>query len=328
MADRLTDEEIAQLQREHAGMTERLRDLEGTVELYKSGNEGLRMRLQRAGLEPEEEHVPEPSRPVEPLGRRRPERIMDWQLLESLDNIGCCYNPEEIFRAMRKRGQLKVLKQDFEKRFEDLVGRGCIVRGKSTFLHLTQKGKNLMDREADKFRYKGEQNLHYYIFDLDDTLADTSRRKHLVPDSKTGTREDWRRYYEACVTDTPKRVILGLYDLLVGQSREHARSRVQIWTGRSEEVRRQTVDWLRIHTHPHSREEDFSGEWPSVVKLRMRPERDYRPDYAIKREWLGWIIPEKDPNSVTVTAFDDRNQSVAMWREAGITCLQVAPGNF
>ena len=59
--------------------------------------------------------------------------------------------------------------------------------------------------------------------------------------------------------------------------------------------------------------------------LYMRPAADYRSDDIIKAEILDQMIAAgKTPYMV----FDDRNQVTDMWRERGIRCLQVAPGNF
>lgn len=57
----------------------------------------------------------------------------------------------------------------------------------------------------------------------------------------------------------------------------------------------------------------------------MRKNGDYRADDVVKREWLtiGLI-----PRGRVLCAFDDRKRVVDMWRSEGITCYQVAPGDF
>lgn len=64
---------------------------------------------------------------------------------------------------------------------------------------------------------------------------------------------------------------------------------------------------------------------PGWSELHMRKANDGRKDAIVKRE-----IFENDiaPKYGVVGVFDDRNQVVNMWREIGLTCLQVAPGNF
>jgi hypothetical protein len=55
----------------------------------------------------------------------------------------------------------------------------------------------------------------------------------------------------------------------------------------------------------------------------MRPAGDFTPDEELKRRW----ISEYDLSQV-LCIFDDRQKVVDMWRELGLTCFQVAPGDF
>ncbi len=59
--------------------------------------------------------------------------------------------------------------------------------------------------------------------------------------------------------------------------------------------------------------------------LFMRPEGDKRKDAIVKKELYDANIKGKY-NILFV--LDDRNQMVEMWRGLGLTCLQVAEGNF
>lgn len=59
--------------------------------------------------------------------------------------------------------------------------------------------------------------------------------------------------------------------------------------------------------------------------LFMRKKGDYRKDDIIKNEIY---IYEIEPIYNVFFVLDDRNSVVDMWRELGLTCLQVAPGNF
>ena len=56
----------------------------------------------------------------------------------------------------------------------------------------------------------------------------------------------------------------------------------------------------------------------------MRPERNFRPDEPLKLEWLNNMDWKDNVEAV----FDDRDKVVNMWRENGLTCMQVAYGNF
>lgn len=84
-------------------------------------------------------------------------------------------------------------------------------------------------------------------------------------------------------------------------------------SGRPASCRRDTHEWISRHlgvTNP---------------VLHMRTTGDYRADDVVKRE-----IYEQDirPAWTVLAVFDDRDRVVTMWRDLGLTCLQVAPGDF
>lgn len=64
---------------------------------------------------------------------------------------------------------------------------------------------------------------------------------------------------------------------------------------------------------------------PGSVDLFMRSENDVRKDSLVKEELFRTYI---EPYYNVITVFDDRNQVVNMWRDIGLTCFQVAPGDF
>lgn len=85
-------------------------------------------------------------------------------------------------------------------------------------------------------------------------------------------------------------------------------------SGRSEDARADTVQWLETHTrHPYE-------------ALFMRPTGDNIPDeylkYGIYREHIA-------PCYDILLVIDDRDKVVRMWREdLELACFQVAYGNF
>ena len=82
-------------------------------------------------------------------------------------------------------------------------------------------------------------------------------------------------------------------------------------SGRSEICRNDTVRWLA----------QIGFEQP---ELYMRELNDYRSDEIVKKEiYAKRIFPRN-----VLCVFDDRNKVVKMWRELGLTCLQVADGDF
>jgi len=145
-----------------------------------------------------------------------------------------------------------------------------------------------------------------YIFDLDGTLADIRHRRHLVE----GKRKRWQEFYEACVHDGPNaavvRTALGL---------QLAGADVWVWSGRSDLVEHQTRAWLQRYLPT-----------ADLGRLRMRREGDFTADDVLKRSWLAGL--NQADRARLVAVFDDRDKVVAMWREAGVPCFQVAPGEF
>ena len=62
--------------------------------------------------------------------------------------------------------------------------------------------------------------------------------------------------------------------------------------------------------------------------LMMRPDnRRHDPDKDIKQDMFNEILKTVDKSNI-LFAVDDRQRVVDMWRSNGITCLQVAEGNF
>lgn len=143
-----------------------------------------------------------------------------------------------------------------------------------------------------------------YIFDLDGTLADATHRIHYI----TGEKKDWPGFFGACSNDAPIASTIQTMRKL-----QAAGAECWIWTGRSDEVQGPTIRWWIEHDCvPH--------EW------RMRKAGDHRHDHIIKREWLDELDPADRERIVAV--FEDRASVVQMWRDAGLTCYQVAPGDF
>lgn len=153
-----------------------------------------------------------------------------------------------------------------------------------------------------------------YIFDLDGTLALIEHRRHLVE----GKHKDWPAFYRACVDDSPNWPVI-----LTLQGLRKAGAEIWIWSGRSDEVWDQTVAWLHKHDCLRSSLLRF---FHAPESFRMRPAGDYTPDVELKRKWLSEIEPPEYARLAAV--FDDRDSVVQMWREAGLSCFQVAPGAF
>ena len=87
---------------------------------------------------------------------------------------------------------------------------------------------------------------------------------------------------------------------------------VIIVSGREAKYRRQTETWLERHDIPYD-------------ALFMRRSRDFRKDTVVKTEIYKAEIRDR---YAVLFVLEDRNQVVEMWRGMGLTCLQVAPGDF
>lgn len=132
------------------------------------------------------------------------------------------------------------------------------------------------------------------IVDIDGTVA------HMVGRSPY----EWHRVGE----DEPDEVVVGLvYDFYT-----HLGCEIIFVSGRDEVCREATKDWLN---------------WNVVegFHLYMRPEGDQRKDAIVKRELFDEHIRD---NFNVRFVLDDRKQVVDMWRSLGLTCLQVADGDF
>lgn len=143
-----------------------------------------------------------------------------------------------------------------------------------------------------------------YIFDLDGTLALIEHRLHFIQNKP----KDWRGFFAAVAEDEPNMPVIHILQSLHAMEFE-----VWIWSGRSDECEAQTNAWLSNHGCWHDR-------------LRMRTAGDYSDDVVVKGKWLAEL--DRTDRARLVGVFDDRSRVVQMWRDAGITCFQVAPGEF
>lgn len=152
-----------------------------------------------------------------------------------------------------------------------------------------------------------------YIFDLDGTLANIEHRLHHIQGRPT---KDWRAFFAKCIHDKP---IEPLVATLKALSRSGAEC--WIWTGRSDEVKAETVAWLAYHCGWVAK-----GRFSAPEAFRMRKAGDHRPDHELKFDWLANLEPP-ERNRLTAV-FEDRTRVVEMWRECDVVCFQVAPGEF
>jgi hypothetical protein len=145
----------------------------------------------------------------------------------------------------------------------------------------------------------------FIIFDLDGTLVNIEHRLHHI--DKTKGKPNWDAFHQACVDDVPIQPIIEIF-----QSLKRDGHYIEIWSGRSDAVREQTMACL-------------SQNYLYPDKLLMRMAGDYTPDHELKQMWLNQAA---EAGMVPDLVFDDRSRLVEMWRRNGIRCCQVAEGDF
>lgn len=150
-----------------------------------------------------------------------------------------------------------------------------------------------------------------YIFDIDGTIALIDHRKHFLDEKNNPNR--WRQFYAACDKDIPNHPVIKVMEALRITGAD-----VWFFSGRSDEVRGKTVEWIANNTSFMTHDLDNI--------LTMRELGDYTADNELKESWLHGMLID-DVNRLAAV-FDDRNQVVDMWRRNDITCFQVADGNF
>ena len=148
------------------------------------------------------------------------------------------------------------------------------------------------------------------IFDLDGTIALIDDRRKLS--TKDNGKIDWDVFFnpDNINLDQPNNAVITMLRLL-----KDAGNRIVILSGRSKVTKDATKVWLKKFDVPFD-------------VLKMRPtSRDfmYMPDDQLKQMWLNQLFPDKND---IVCIFDDRQKVVDMWRNNGLTCMQVANGDF
>ena len=148
------------------------------------------------------------------------------------------------------------------------------------------------------------------IFDLDGTLALIDDRRKIS--TKPNGKIDWDIFFD------PKNIDLDKPNLPVIQVLKMFKQqgfRIVILSGRLKTTKDATKRWLVLNGVPFD-------------VLKMRPDNNsfkFTPDDELKQWWLDTLFLDKDD---IFAVFDDRQKVVDMWRRNGLTCFQVADGNF
>ena len=144
------------------------------------------------------------------------------------------------------------------------------------------------------------------IVDIDGTLADCHHRQHHV----VKRPKNWGKFFDPHLMSKDPLIepVAKLVSLL------NSEYSIVYATGRPDNLRNVTIDWLEEHEL-----------WFEPKELYMRKNGDKRTDVIVKQEIL---LEIKHQGYNPWLCLDDRSSVVAMWRAQGLTCLQVAPGDF
>ena len=194
------------------------------------------------------------------------------------------------------------------------------------------------------------------IFDIDGTLMDINHRRHFVE----GETKDWKSFVANMKYDIPNTLVARVFNqLLGGHDPDNSEDNcIFFLTGRMETQRDITIKHLydcgyEWEKQNYDLREHHEG-WEAV--LFMRPNDDYRGDSELKSELFDKLLNTLypcyedanlyDQNNMTeyeynenreedilkfqkeTIIFDDRQSVVDMWRARGLTCFQVAEGDF
>jgi predicted kinase len=152
---------------------------------------------------------------------------------------------------------------------------------------------------------KGDK-LSAIICDLDGTLCNIEHRRHHVRKTD-GSKKNWMAFMDGIPNDT----IHEWCDTLLNACRYQGK-KIVLASGRSEQERKATVDWLTKHNVIYD-------------NLLMRKSGDSRRDDIVKEIILDFeILTRYTPHFM----IDDRQQVVDMWRKRGYVCLQCDVGDF
>ncbi len=139
------------------------------------------------------------------------------------------------------------------------------------------------------------------ICDLDGTISDYGHRLKLFK------LRDYEAFNAAGINDKP---IQNICNILRGLHDEE--THVIIMTARDESHMAQTEKWLNLNEVPFD-------------ELIMRDTGDQSSDDVCKLKLMEKHIPNYEDIWFVL---EDRKSVVDMWRGEGLTCLQVAPGDF
>lgn len=190
-----------------------------------------------------------------------------------------------------------------------------------------EKGRKLSDKEtyyAPRWTAGAPGGDHVYGYDPESELP-----KAVICDlDGTLALMNGRSPYDAtnCDQDLPNWPVIECVKAMYQQGFQ-----ILFTSGREDKYREPTIRFIEqyvripmIYAYPKEND-DRPKDAVISFHLFMRPSGDQRKDSIVKTELFEQNMKGKFN---VVFALDDRNQVVDNWREMGISCHQVAPGNF
>lgn len=222
----------------------------------------------------------------------------DLSVIVDATNLNSEYNKRFAEYALKYNAELVYKKFDIsleeaierDSKRENPVGKDVITNFYNKYI-INKKAELLKDDRFIK-PFHGDKEF-CIICDIDGTLALRTNRNPF----------DERD--ESLITD---KVNVSIKDIV--EINDIFNRIIIIVSGRKN--RESTEKWLKIYDIPY----DF---------IYTREQNDNRPDEIIKREIYEKYI---EPNYNVLFVLDDRDKVVKMWRDLGLTCLQVYYGDF
>lgn len=262
---------------------------------------------------------------MQSISRQMVENWLNDGLSVVIDNMNITEKARQVWRDVGKGADIEefelntpvatCVERDRRREGKARIGRGVIER--LALFHGFIDWADLLPKYGigDGAKWGPARGRDIVIVDIDGTLSDPTHRLHHVKcDGDCISKKDcknhhkrWDLFHAEVDKDPPKPIII---DLVRHLSLRHW---IIIVTGRSPEhgCGIKTEDWLQEHLAiPYEH-------------LFMRAAGDYKPDYEHKKEILDML-----PKHRIAFVLDDRQQVVDMWRDNGLTCLQVAKGEF
>lgn len=195
------------------------------------------------------------------------------------------------------QGRVLVEIKEFDTPLEECIKRD-LKRANSVGEHVIKKMWKQWHGPLDKKQNLKPEDLnllHAILCDLDGTIALMNDR---------GPYE-WHKVG----SDDPNYHVLNIVNEF------HGRFPIIYMSGRDEICRKETEEWLKRYTRYNE----------NIDMLYMRPQGDNRSDVIVKKELYEKYV---DGKYNIWFCLDDRTKIVELWRELGLTCLQVAEGDF